>query len=79
MIQTKPTITNTVMTKIGDRFKTGATCPTNGFYVFDGYTDGTRSPLPTQEERVIPLAKSKTFPPINSTNKGAWWKLQRET
>ncbi|HEX2735561.1 MAG TPA: YjzC family protein [Polyangiaceae bacterium] len=67
------------MAKVGDRFKTGATCETSGSYVFDEYTDGTKTPAPTDNERVIPLSKTETFPPIKSSGKGAWWKLQRLT
>ena len=65
------------MAKIGDRFKDGQICDTSGSYAFDGYVDGTSTPAPTSEERVIPLSKGGTFPPVRSCNKGAWWKLQR--
>lgn len=65
------------MAKVGDRFKTGQTCDTTGSYAFDGYVDGMTTPAPTQEERVIPLDKGHTFPPVKSSNKGCWWKLQR--
>jgi hypothetical protein len=65
------------MAKIGDRFKTGQVCDTSGSYVFDGYLVGTSAPAPTQEERVIPLSKNETFPPVRSANKACWWKLQR--
>lgn len=65
------------MAKIGDRFYTGQTCDTSGSYVFDGYLDGTSTPAPTAEERVIPLSKGETFPPVRSAKKSAWWKLQR--
>lgn len=67
------------MARVGDRFKTGQTCTTSGSYVFDGYIDGTTWPSPTPEERVIPLNRGDTFPPIRSTSKGAYWKLQRLT
>lgn len=56
------------------RYKTGDKCPIKGRYQFDGYTDGTSYPAPTAEEKVIPLDAGETFPPIRSTNKGAWWK-----
>ncbi|MBL9102937.1 MAG: YjzC family protein [Myxococcales bacterium] len=65
------------MSNIGDRFKTGQTCDTSGVYAFDGYTDGAAGPQPTQEERVITLRGGQTFPPIRSTNRGAYWKLMR--
>lgn len=62
---------------IGSRFKTGQTAPVNGVYIFDGYVDGTTTPSPTNEERVIPLSRGETFPPVRSANKAAYWKLQR--
>lgn len=65
------------MARVGDRFKTGQTCEATGSYVFDGYLDGSSSPSPTAEERVIPLSRSETFPPIRSASKACWWKLQR--
>jgi len=68
------------MSSIGDRFKTSEKCQTSGSYVFDGYVNapaGTKQP--TQEERVIPLTRGETFPPIRSTKQSAWWKLQRIT
>lgn len=65
------------MAKVGDRFKTGQTCDTSGSYVFDVYVDGTTAPAPTTDERVIPLSKGETFPPVKSSKKACWWKLQR--
>ena len=64
---------------MGQRFKTGETCPTKGYYTFDGYTDGTTSPPPTSEERFIPLDKNERFPPIKSRNKGAYWTFTRSS
>lgn len=65
------------MAKVGDRFKTSDKCTTAGSYVFDGYVDGTWTPSPTSEERVIPMKVNHTFPPVHSCDKSAWWKLQR--
>ncbi|KAB2880915.1 YjzC family protein [bacterium] len=65
------------MAQIGDRFKTGQTCTDTGVYAFDGYTDNTNSPAPTNEERVITLSRGETFPPIRSAAKAAWWMLKR--
>lgn len=65
------------MARVGDRFKTGNVCDTTGSYVFDGYVDGTSHPPPTNDERVVPLRATETFPPIKSASKGCWWKLQR--
>jgi hypothetical protein len=59
----------------GERYKSGDECETGGTYVFDGYTDGTSEPEPTEEEREIELEEGDTFPPIRSGRKGAWWRL----
>lgn len=56
------------------RYKTGDKCPRTGKYTFDGYVDGTSSPAPTAEERVIPLDAGETFPPVRSVNKAAYWR-----
>lgn len=61
----------------GTRKKTGETCDTSGDYEFDGYVDGSTSPPPTREERVIPMDRGDTFPPLKSSEKAAWWKLIR--
>ena len=60
---------------IGDRFKTGEISPANANYDWDGYLDGTWSPSPTANERRIPLDRGDRFPPINSCDKGAFWKM----
>jgi hypothetical protein len=62
----------------GDRYKTGDEADTAGSYVFDGYTDGTLDPQPTEEESIIELEANDTFPPIRSSRKGAWWRLQSD-
>ena len=61
---------------IGERFKTGEISPANANYAWDGYTDGTSYPSPTNEERRIPLNKGETFPPIKSCGKAAYWKME---
>lgn len=65
------------MATVGQRFKTGEKSPTRGNYTFDGYTKEPPTPLPTSEEQRITLDADKTFPPINSTDRGAYWKLAR--
>jgi hypothetical protein len=56
------------------RGKTGDTAQYTGRYQFDGYTDGTTTPAPTAEERVIPLSRGETFPPVKSSKKAAYWR-----
>ena len=56
------------------RYKTGEKAPRKSFYDFDGYTDGTSYPTPTQEEQRIHLLAGEVFPPIKSSNKGAFWR-----
>jgi len=65
------------MARVGDRFKTGQKSPVNGDYNFDGYLDGSAYPAPSSEEKQITLETNETFPPINSADKGCWWKLSR--
>jgi len=65
----------TASVTIGSRYRTGETSPTNGKFQWDEYTDGSRTPAPTAEEKVIPLDKGETFPPIRSCNKGCYWVL----
>lgn len=67
------------MSKVGDQFKTGQICDTSGVYSFDGYTDGSAGQQPSQNERVITMIAGRPFPPINTTNKGAYWRLLRAT
>jgi YjzC-like protein len=56
-------------------YKTGDTAPYTGRYEFVRYTDGSTAPAPTSEERIIPLSRGETFPPVKSCNKGAWRRL----
>ena len=62
---------------VAQRFKTGEVCMAAGYYTFDGYMDGANWPPPTAEERFIPLDRNDRFPPIKSTNKGAYWVFTR--
>lgn len=57
-------------------YKTGDTAPVTGQYEFVSYTDGTTTPAPTANERIIPLSRGEVFPPVRSSNKGAYWKLR---
>ncbi|UII57602.1 YjzC family protein [Cytobacillus spongiae] len=58
-----------------ERFKTGQTSTANAYYEWDGYTDGTQTPAPTAEEHKIRLDSGEVFPPVNSCDKGAYWRL----
>lgn len=55
-------------------YKTGDSAPHTGRYEFVKYVDGTTVPSPTREEKVIPLNRGETFPPVRSTKKAAWWR-----
>lgn len=59
----------------GEMYKTGQEVPFHARYVWDHYTDETYTPFPTIEELTIVLNKGDTFPPVNSRDKGAWWKI----
>lgn len=53
--------------------KNGETCTKSGHYKFAGHTDGSKGCHPTIDEQDIPMTVGKTFPPIKSCNKGAFW------
>lgn len=55
--------------------KTGEKADTAGFYSYDGPADGKIVCNPTPEEKVIPLDKGDTAPPVKSCPAGAKWKL----
>lgn len=56
------------------RYKTGEKAPRSSIYHFDGYTSGPQHPAPTPEEQQIRLTTGEVFPPIRSTNRGAYWR-----
>lgn len=60
---------------IGDTYRTGEKSPANANYKWVKYTDGTRTPSPSAEEKRINLEKGEVFPPIHSCDKGAIWKM----
>lgn len=62
---------STTATYVG---KTGDTALYTGRYQFERYTDGTTTPAPTADERIIPLSRGETFPPVKSSKKGAYWR-----
>jgi hypothetical protein len=60
---------------IGDLYKTGQRSPANAYYEWEKYVDGSRVPPPTAEEKKIKLEKGEVFPPINSCDKAAYWRM----
>ena len=56
------------------RYRTGQKAPRTTTYTFDGYIEDPQHPSPTAEEMRIPLSMGEVFPPIRSTNRGAYWR-----
>lgn len=60
---------------MSNRFKTGEKAPESAMYAYDGPASTDRiSCLPTPEERVIPLDRGETFPPVKSCGSAAYWR-----
>ena len=57
--------------------KTGEICTKSGHYRFSGHTDGSVGCHPTSDEQDIPMVEGRTFPPIKSCGKGAYWTYVR--
>lgn len=55
------------------KFQTGEKAPSTGSYRFVSFVDVSVRCQPTSNERVIPLSRGETFPPIRSCNASAWW------
>jgi hypothetical protein len=55
------------------RFQSGELCPDSGWYVFDGYVDGTLNPLPALSEMEVSLEAGETFPQIRTPAKSCYW------
>jgi len=58
--------------------KTGEICQRPGIYDFVRHVDGSAGCHPTSEEKMIPLSKGDTFPPIKSCKKGAIWTFVKD-
>jgi hypothetical protein len=55
-------------------YKTGEIVPTTGNYQFVKYINApVGTPPPTSNEKIVPLKSGGKFPPINSTDQGAYW------
>jgi len=65
------------MPRTRERYTTGEVCKVPGAYTFDGYLDGTDTPAPVPEERVVPLEAGATFPPVDAGERAAWWRPLR--
>lgn len=57
-------------------YKTGEKAEVSGYYDFVSYVDGSTTPAPTANERTIYLTRDERFPPINSCDKAAYWRLR---
>ena len=60
------------------RFRSGEPCPDSGWYIFDGYLDGSLEPLPALGEMEVSLEAGEVFPPIRSPAKECYWQLSSE-
>lgn len=60
-----------------DELKTGEKARISGYYAYNGAVDKKISCIPTPEERIIPLDKGDTAPPVKSCGSAANWKLLR--
>jgi hypothetical protein len=63
--------------KVGDEYRTGQESPVHGVYTFARYTKRGAARSPTRQEMEIELELDENFPPINSTDRGAVWKLAK--
>ena len=55
------------------RHKTGEKATRAGWYEFEEYVRGGRTPAPTADERTLPLDFGDTVPPVKSSDKAAWY------
>lgn len=59
------------------RHKTGEKCPKSGTWEWDGWLDGSWSPVPSHAARYIPLSAGETFPPCDG--RGCYWKFRSDS
>lgn len=59
--------------------KTGEITEISGNYAHAGSPDGKTSCNPTPEEKIIPLERGDTAPPVKSCAEPALWKLVKST
>lgn len=59
-------------------YKTGESAPVSGDYAFVSLVNPNARCTPTIEERVIPLSKGETFPPLKSCGESCYRTLQRQ-
>ena len=66
-------------TTINQRFKSGDTCGESGSYEFDGYADGTSTPLPSPDDMRVIMMAGDEFPMIGHPTRACYWKLSDDT
>jgi hypothetical protein len=64
---------------LNQRFQTGDRCQNSGSFEFDGYMDGSTSPLPKPDEMQIAVKAGDEFPAVCETHKACYWRpVERE-
>lgn len=66
-------------TVVNRRYRSGDPCDDSGWYVFDGYLDGSLEPLPALSELEIPLEAGAVFPTIHSSNRRCFWRAELDS
>ena len=59
--------------------RTGEKADVTGNYAHIGNPNGTTACSPTPEEKIIPLERGETAPPVKSCAEPALWKLVKQT
>jgi len=59
--------------------RTGEKADVTGIYAHIGNPKGITACSPTHEEKIIPLEKGETAPPVKSCAEPALWKLVKST
>ena len=61
---------------VSHRFRSGQPCLSTGWYVFDGYVDGSLEPLPAISEMEVSLEAGDVFPQIRNVRKTCYWRRE---
>jgi len=67
-----------VMLKRGDTFHIGEVCPESGVYRLKDRDCKDNGGCKTEDQREIPLAKGKTFPPCRNCKGRVIWEFVRK-